>query len=38
MVNLNASESRVQLAKLAYEQALTVYNRGQGTFWIKGIN
>ncbi len=32
MVNLNASESRVQLAKLAYDQALTIYNRDKALF------
>ena len=38
MVNLNASESRVQLAKLAYEQALTVYNRDKALFDKKVIS
>ena len=38
MVNLNASESRVQLAKLAYEQALTVYNRDKALFEKKVIS
>ena len=38
MVNLNASESRVQLAKLAYEQALTVYNRDKALFDKKLIS
>ena len=32
MVNLNSAESRVQLAKLAYEQALTVFNRDKALF------
>lgn len=38
MVNLNASESRVQLAILAYEQALTVYNRDKALFDKKVIS
>ena len=32
MVNLNSSESRVQLAKLAYEQSLSVFNRDKTLF------
>ena len=32
MVNLNSSESRVHLAKLAYEQSLSVFNRDKALF------
>lgn len=38
LVNLNSAESRVQLAKLSYEQALTVYNRDKELFEKKVIS
>ncbi|HHT22371.1 MAG TPA: efflux RND transporter periplasmic adaptor subunit [Bacteroidales bacterium] len=38
LVNLNSAESRVQLAKLSYEQALNVYNRDKELFEKKVIS
>lgn len=38
MVNLNAAESRVQLAKLSYDQNLTVFNRDKALYDEKVIS
>lgn len=38
LVNLNSAESRVQLAKLSYEQSLSIYNRDKELFDKKVIS